>query len=115
MSIRDLWDKPESDAQKAIKGLKDVLGLEVYCEPQWPILIAGLEKIYEDKAQLVNFVVRSIQAWLETFTAALDEPDAEGWAESVLDRIRGVASRLNVTIEVYTYRQLVRDHRIGKC
>lgn len=103
MSIRDLWDKPDSDVQKAIKGLKDTLGLEVYCEPQWPILIAELQKIYEDKAQLVSFVVRSIRAWLETFTVALDDPDAEGWAESVLDRIRGVASRLNVTIEACTY------------
>ncbi|KAF5655967.1 cytochrome family 51 (sterol 14-demethylase) [Fusarium heterosporum] len=57
VSIRDNWTNSDSPAQKSIAKLKVVLGLEIHCEPQWPILVSELENVWDDKSQLVASAV----------------------------------------------------------
>ncbi|KAM5353969.1 hypothetical protein ACJ41O_000619 [Fusarium nematophilum] len=100
VSVRDNWAKADCPAQKAIKSLKDVLGLDVHCEPEWPILVSELDKAYEDKNQLVASVATFLHSWFVTITELLEDSSQEEWTEKVLSRISETASRLNLIVEV---------------
>ncbi|KAF5552121.1 cytochrome family 51 (sterol 14-demethylase) [Fusarium mexicanum] len=100
VSIRDNWEKPECRAQESMKKLKDVLGLDVDCEPQWQILVSELESSWEDKGELVSSVASFIHIWLEALTELLDDEAHETWTDTVLTNIRELTSRLNLTVEV---------------
>jgi hypothetical protein len=100
VSIRDNWEKPECRAQESMKRLKDVLGLDVRCEPQWQILVSELGSFWGDKDQLVSTVASFIQIWLEVLTELLDDETHEAWTDNVLTKIRELTSRLNLTVEV---------------
>lgn len=83
-----------------MKKLKDVLGLDVYCEPQWQILVSELESFWEDKGELVSSVASFVHVWFEALTELLDDEAHEAWTDTVLTNIREVTSRLNLTVEV---------------
>ncbi|KAF5003816.1 hypothetical protein FDECE_9659 [Fusarium decemcellulare] len=100
VSIRDNWTKPDCPAQKAIKNLKEVLGLQIYCEPEWPILVSELGNVWEDKSQLVASVVSFLQTWFQTLTELLEDSTQEEWADILLNKINELCSRLNLIVEV---------------
>ncbi|PNP83477.1 hypothetical protein FNYG_03040 [Fusarium nygamai] len=100
VSIRDNWEKPECRAQESMKKLKDVLGLEVYCEPQWQILVSELESFWEDKGELVSSVASFIHVWFEAITELLDDEAHEAWTDTLLTKVREMTSRLNLTVKV---------------
>ncbi|KAM0431008.1 hypothetical protein ACHAPT_005642 [Fusarium lateritium] len=100
VSVRDNWTNPDSPAQKAIKSLKDVLGLEVHCEPEWPILVSELDNVWEDKNQLVASVASFLQTWFQVLTELLDDSNQEEWADKLLTKINELCSRLNLIVEV---------------
>ncbi|KAF4462927.1 cytochrome family 51 (sterol 14-demethylase) [Fusarium albosuccineum] len=100
VSIRDNWTKPDCPAQNAIKNLKEVLGLQIYCEPEWPILVSELGNVWEDKSQLVASVVSFLQTWFQTLTELLEDSTQEEWADTLLNRINELCSRLNLIVEV---------------
>lgn len=104
MSIRDHWDKPEAPAPAAIKRVRDTLGIDVHCQPEWTILVAELDKIYEDNAQLIAFVVGSLRVWFETLAELLDDANHETWSEKLLSRIYEVSPDLKVAVEVLCRR-----------
>lgn len=98
--MRDLWEKPDAPAQKALKELHEGLGLEVSCEPDWSILCAELDSVYEDKGQLVRAVISCIQLWFETVSEMLEDSKYEDWGEKLIDKLRDSYSRLTLIIEV---------------
>ncbi|EXM27102.1 hypothetical protein V3481_014899 [Fusarium oxysporum f. sp. vasinfectum] len=100
VSIRDNWEKPECRAQESMKKLKDVLGLDVYCEPQWQILVSELGSFWEDKGELVSSVAFFVHVWFEALTELLDDEAHEAWTDTVLTKVRELTSRLNLTVEV---------------
>ncbi|KAF5648685.1 cytochrome family 51 (sterol 14-demethylase) [Fusarium tjaetaba] len=100
VSIRDNWEKHECRAQESMKKLKDVLGLEVHCEPQWQILVSELESFWEDKGELVSSVASFIHVWFEALTDLLDDESHEAWTDTLLTKVRELTSRLNLTVEV---------------
>ncbi|KAJ4260538.1 hypothetical protein NW762_007279 [Fusarium torreyae] len=100
VSIRDNWTNPDSPAQKSMRNLKYVLGLDAHCEPQWPILISELDKVFEDKSQLVVSVTSFLQTWFQVLAELLEDENQEIWTDKLLTRIRELSSRLNLTIEV---------------
>ncbi|KAF4994106.1 hypothetical protein FGRMN_6021 [Fusarium graminum] len=57
VAIRDNWTNSDSPAQKSVAKLKVVLGLEIHCEPEWPILVSELENVWEDKNAKLGFVL----------------------------------------------------------
>ncbi|KAM0250300.1 hypothetical protein ACHAP5_002359 [Fusarium lateritium] len=99
VSIRDNWTNPDSPVQKSIAKLHSVLGLGVYCEPQWQILVAELENVWEDKHQLVASVVMFVQTWFETLTEIAENEGQEVWTDKLLNKIEELAPRLNLTVE----------------
>ncbi|RSL56930.1 hypothetical protein CEP53_006640 [Fusarium sp. AF-6] len=100
VSVRDNWTNPDSPAQKAIKALKEVLGLEVHCEPEWPILVSELDKVWEDKNQLIASVTSFLQTWFQVLTELLDDESQEEWADKLLTKINELCSRLNLIVEI---------------
>ncbi|KAM0348702.1 hypothetical protein ACHAPU_004139 [Fusarium lateritium] len=99
VSIRDNWTNPDSPAQKSMAKLKAVLGLEVHCEPQWPILVSELENVWEDKSQLVASVALFVQTWVEALAELLEDETQEDWTDALLTKIRALTARLNLTVE----------------
>lgn len=104
VSVRDNWANPDSPAQKAIKSLKEVLGLEVHCEPEWPILVSELDGVWEDKSQLVASVASFLQTWFRVLTELLDDEGQEEWTDKLLTKINELCSRLNLIVEVSTMK-----------
>ncbi|KAF7551234.1 hypothetical protein G7Z17_g5166 [Cylindrodendrum hubeiense] len=100
VAVRDKWEKADSPVQTAIKEVKGLLGLDVHCEPEWPILISELEKVYEDKAQLIGALIGITQVWFATLAEIMDDSTQDTWSEKVVEKINEVTSRLNVTLEV---------------
>lgn len=98
--MRDKWEKTDSPVQTVIKEVKSLLGLDVHCEPEWPILISELEKVYEDKAQLIGALVGILQTWFATLAEILDDSTQDTWSEKVVEKVNELTSRLNVTVEV---------------
>jgi hypothetical protein len=76
-----------------------VLGLDVHCEPQWQILVAELEDVWEDKSQLVASVALFVQTWVESFTEIAENEDQEVWTDKLLSKVEGLTTRLNLTVE----------------
>ncbi|KAH7144411.1 hypothetical protein B0J13DRAFT_44282 [Dactylonectria estremocensis] len=105
VALRDKWEKKDSPIQTAIKEVKDVLGLDVYCEPEWPILISELESVYDDKAQLIEAVIGILQVWFSTLAEILDDSTQEVWSEKVVEKIHEFTSRLNVVVEASDTQQ----------
>ncbi|KAH7000325.1 hypothetical protein EDB80DRAFT_723717 [Ilyonectria destructans] len=99
VAVRDKWEKTDSPVQTAIKEVKGLLGLDVHCEPEWPILISELEKVYEDKAQLIGALVGILQTWFATLAEIIDDSTQDTWSEKVVEKVNELTSRLNVTVE----------------
>ncbi|KAF4981467.1 hypothetical protein FZEAL_2710 [Fusarium zealandicum] len=97
VAVRDNWAKADCPAQKAIKSLKDVLGLDVHCEPEWPILVSELDKVWEDKNQLVVSVTSFLHTWCITLIELLEDSIQETWVDKLLSRINELTFRLNVS------------------
>lgn len=72
--------------QKAIRSLKEVIGVRVTVQPEWPLLLAELGTFYPDKATLAP----SVAAVVETFCAALstlaDDEENSEWADTLLEK-----------------------------
>lgn len=82
-----------------MKRVKEVLGIDVRCVPEWNILMSELERTYEDKATLVGFVVASLQVWFETMAVLLEDENLDPWPDRLLDRIQEVSHALRVVVE----------------
>ncbi|KAF5020806.1 hypothetical protein F66182_7166 [Fusarium sp. NRRL 66182] len=102
VSARDNWTDPESTAQKSVKNLRDVLGLEVHCEPQWPILVSELGNIWEDKGQLVVSVTSFLQTWFQVLIDLVEDETHQDWTDKLLTRIRESTSRVNLSVDSST-------------
>ncbi|KAI5457674.1 hypothetical protein BGZ63DRAFT_493732 [Mariannaea sp. PMI_226] len=101
IAVRDFWEKVDSPLQKSIKEVKQVLGLDVYCEPQWPIIVSDLEKIYDDKGQLVQVVTSFVHTWFVTIAELMDDSNHDEWSEKVVGKVKDFGrSRLKVNVEV---------------
>ncbi|KAF4454766.1 hypothetical protein F53441_2844 [Fusarium austroafricanum] len=100
ISIRDNWENPECPAQESMRNLKNLLGLDVHCEPEWQILVSELGSIWEDKSQLVSSVALFTQTWFDALGELLEDETHEAWTDKVLTKIRELTSRLNLNVGV---------------
>lgn len=88
--------------QRSLSRVKEVLGAEVACRPEWMILLAELERVYAgDKGQLAAAVASSVDAWCTALATLLeDEEHNAAWAEELLERCVAGSSRLSLFVEV---------------
>lgn len=101
LALREHWDQPDGPAPKALRKLKEALGRDVNCEPQWDLLVAELGPQYESQALNVVIIIAGlVQSWCEA-ARQLIEDDANGtWADQLLERIMEGSSTLNFSVEV---------------
>lgn len=97
MAIRDSWDNADSNLQKTFQRLQDVLGHEVAVQPEWPLLLAELEGIYSDKADLVVVVAACVETWCKALIELLEDESNEEWVDTLLDHVK---PRLRLVLEV---------------
>jgi hypothetical protein len=99
VAVRDHWSKADGALQTSLKGLKELLGLNVTVEPEWQLLITELDTFYEDNANLVTIVAGCVQTWVKCIVEVLDDPAREEWTATLLDKVW--ANHLPLYIEVY--------------
>ncbi|KAL2271398.1 hypothetical protein VTJ83DRAFT_769 [Remersonia thermophila] len=97
LGIREHWTKQDSSVQQALRGLQELLGHELVIDPEWPLLVAALDSLYEDKTNLVAVVAGCVQVWAKSMTELLDDSANEAWTEKVLEKVSG---RLRAFVEV---------------
>ncbi|KAK6854587.1 hypothetical protein PG995_009680 [Apiospora arundinis] len=91
IGIRDSWSSEEAPVQKSLAKLRELLGLDVAVEPEWPLLLAALDDAYPDKQGLVPAVAQCVRVWADVVAAALEDEEAnEEWIETLLERAGGL-------------------------
>ncbi|KAK7942920.1 uncharacterized protein PG986_012033 [Apiospora aurea] len=100
VGIRDSWSSEDAPVRKSLKTLREILGLDVAVEPEWPLLLAALDGSYPDKQTLVPAVAQCVRVWCDLLAAALEDEDATAeWAETLLERAGGLL-RLFLEVQV---------------
>ncbi|KND93892.1 hypothetical protein TOPH_01695 [Tolypocladium ophioglossoides CBS 100239] len=90
VTIRDLWTKDDAPARKALQALRDILGRDVLCEPQWQLLHGVLLSAYPDgSAAVISAVSSFVQAWCLGISELLEDgDDGEAWGEELLEAMK---------------------------
>ena len=104
MGIRDHWTKEDSPLQTSLRGLQELLGHAIVVEPEWALLIAELDTLYADKANLIAVIAGCVQVWAKSMTELLKDSAHEAWTEKVLEK---VPVRMRVFVDVASSAQAV--------
>lgn len=106
LALREHWDQPDAPAPKSLRKLKDALGRDVYCEPQWDLLVTQLGPQHDAKAlNVINIIASLVQSWCEAARQLIEDDSNEMWADQLLDKIKEGSSTLNLSIEVWQWFQ----------
>jgi len=106
MGLRDNWDNPSSDVQKAIAKLKETLGHPINITPQWQLLWTDLESVYSDAGTFVPSVAAVVAAWCSSIETLLEKEENEEWADTALDKMASSLG-VNLRLEVRFFDLLV--------
>ena len=95
--MRNKWESPDSDAQRSIKALQDVLGLKVnvYFEPT--TLHDDAQSAMTDPGKFVLFAIDVITTWADALLDKLKNSD-EHWTDQLLDALDN--KDVHVSVEV---------------
>ena len=85
--------------QKAFKTLQGIIGYEISCFLEWPMLWAELGSNYPDKATFVPNVVGIITAWCDVLSARLEDNRFSTWADELVEKLETVR-RVGIHIQV---------------
>lgn len=97
VGVRDSWENTDAPVQKAIRALKDVVGIRVTANPEWPLLHTELGAFYPDKALLVPSVAAAVEACCTVLSALADDDANAEWADELLERTE---SHMRILVEV---------------
>ncbi|KAI0197017.1 hypothetical protein F4808DRAFT_439198 [Astrocystis sublimbata] len=97
IGIRDVWEREDAPVQKAIRNLKDVTGVDVTVDPEWPLLLSELDNFYPDKATLVPSVASAVEAFCVALSTLADDEANAKWADVLLERTE---SHIRISIGV---------------
>jgi hypothetical protein len=97
VGIRDSWDNDNAPVRKAIRNLKEVIGLRVTVNPEWPLLHAELGSFYPDKATLVPSIAAAVEACCNALSTLADDEVNAGWADTLLEQS---SSHIRISVEV---------------
>ncbi|KAJ4159794.1 uncharacterized protein LMH87_007736 [Akanthomyces muscarius] len=87
VTVRDLWESESSDAQKALRSVQETVGWPVRCNPDFAILLEGLQSAYQDAGEFVTVVAALIRIWCQELDSLLSDAANEEWAEKFLENI----------------------------
>ncbi|KAI0467330.1 hypothetical protein F4859DRAFT_495028 [Xylaria cf. heliscus] len=86
VGIRDSWDNEDAPVQKSIRNLKEVIGVKVTVQPEWPLLHAELGNFYTDKATLAPSIAAAVEAFCTALSTLADDEENADWADTLLER-----------------------------
>ncbi|KAI0445182.1 hypothetical protein F4803DRAFT_193305 [Xylaria telfairii] len=86
VGIRDSWDNEDTPVQKAIRSLKEVIGVRVTVQPEWPLLLAELGTFYPDKATLAPSVAAAVETFCTALSTLADDEENSEWADTLLEK-----------------------------
>ncbi|KAK7931754.1 hypothetical protein PG985_002466 [Apiospora marii] len=92
VGIRDSWSSEDAPVRQSLKKLREILGLDVAVEPEWPLLVAAIDDdAYPDKQTLVPAVAQCVRVLCDVLAAVLQDEEAnEEWIETLLERAGGL-------------------------
>jgi hypothetical protein len=97
VGIRDHWSKKDSDVQKSLDSLEATLGIGSLIEPDWPVLLADLDKLHPDKSTFVPSVTECAQAFSEALNELAEHESMAEWSDTLLEKAEG---KIRASIEV---------------
>ncbi|KXJ89437.1 hypothetical protein Micbo1qcDRAFT_196767 [Microdochium bolleyi] len=97
VGVRDNWDSTDCAVQKQLKKLRDVIGKDIDVQPEWQLLLAELDKAYDDKAALVLDAASCVIGWAQGLEALAEDENNSDWAEELLDKTE---DRIRLHLEV---------------
>ena len=83
----------------ALAKLRELVGYDVSVEPEWPLILADLDKLYPDKGILVAFAAGVVEVWAKSLAELLEDEANEEWADAVLEKLKGW-SRIRLFLDV---------------
>jgi hypothetical protein len=86
--------------KKAFSSLKEIVGHDVACEPQWQMLWTELQDRFNEIDQFVPTITNAVTAWAEALTKICDEETNEEWIEEMLERVKGAGSMIRLELLV---------------
>ncbi|KAL2136196.1 hypothetical protein VTI74DRAFT_5074 [Chaetomium olivicolor] len=87
IGIRDHWSKEDGPLQTTLRDLEGILGHNVVIDPEWPLIVAELDKFYDDKANMIAIVAGCVQAWAKSMIELLEDSAHEAWTEQLLEKV----------------------------
>ncbi|TDZ21681.1 hypothetical protein Cob_v005403 [Colletotrichum orbiculare MAFF 240422] len=100
VAVRDHWTNDQSPLKKALKDLKEVLGVEIDVELDWSLLLSELDSQYPDKGDFAAAVAGTVETWAKATTELLNDDTNNEWTETLLERLKATHLRLRVYVEV---------------
>ena len=83
-----------------MKSLEEVLGLKVICDPDWPLLLAGLGDAYADAGQLIREASSCVWTWCKGLLELIENAKTDDWTDKLVDLLKESHSRVILTVEV---------------
>ncbi|KAK0384348.1 hypothetical protein NLU13_8435 [Sarocladium strictum] len=98
LGLRTHWDPPTCPAAKALQKLRDNLGVSLTCNPEWPIIVAELRPIYDERGiDLVASIAGLVHGLCEAVAELVED---ETWADALWDKLGDAPRTLSVFPEV---------------
>lgn len=101
VDIRDLWNKPQSQLQKSVTSLADILGHKIVPEVHWPSLWENLKSDIPEPETFVPAIVTYTTSWYDALLSRVEDNCYEGWTEellTVLSKTVGKETSLHVEV-----------------
>jgi hypothetical protein len=88
--------------KKAFSSLKEIVGHDIACEPQWQLLWTELQDSFTEIDQFVPTIANAVASWAEALTQICDEGTNEEWTEEMLERVKQAGSMIRLELLVST-------------
>jgi hypothetical protein len=89
VTVRDSWDKKDSPLREAFAKLQELIGIPVWCEPEWSALLEELKGAFPDQGSFVPTIANVVEAWATAVTEIAGDDINEAWVEEMLEKVGG--------------------------
>ena len=101
VGFRDHWEKADSQAQKSISALTQVIGLPVDVTLEAPMLWRELGKKCPDPDTFVPSIVGVVIDWADRMVYRLEDDANAAWTEQLLETCgRNLKARVDVSLSL---------------
>ncbi|ORY14573.1 hypothetical protein BCR34DRAFT_662610 [Clohesyomyces aquaticus] len=100
LDIRDQWANEACELQKAFRQIQQIIGTEVECAPDWPLLWTELKSFFSEPSTFIPSVASVITIWCNSFCEFVrDEQKEQKWVEQV-ENVLSETNKLRISVEI---------------